>query len=223
LGYQFFDSGGAKIGKGGAALGKLSRIDDSRVHPMLRDAHFQVACDVSNPLCGPNGATMIYSAQKGATPDQMEVLETSMQHYATVLDAYAGRAVSEIPGAGAAGGIGAGLLAFTNATLLPGVELIAEACGLEDEIRDCDLVITGEGKIDAQTEQGKVPDGVARIAHKYGKPVIGFCGTLDESAKQTMFAEVHAIDTLADDTADAMEKAGGYLEELAVSFARDWT
>jgi glycerate kinase len=222
LGYAFQDVEGENLRKGGLVLGGLDTIDDSKIHPFLRDARFKVACDVNNPLCGPNGATRVYGPQKGATPEQIEELETAMVHYAGVLDAYAGRAVSEEPGAGAAGGIGAGLLAFTNATLEPGVDLIAEACGLEEQVLDCDLVITGEGKIDSQTEQGKVPDGVARIARKHGKPVVGFCGTLDTTANQTAFAEIHPIDVLAKDTQDAMENAGHYLEQAAESFARAW-
>lgn len=226
LGYRFLDEHGEPLAPGGLALGKLVRIDATNVHPALRQASFQVACDVNIPLCGPDGSTLNYSAQKGATPEQTQALEKAMNRYTTVLDAYAGRAVSEEPGAGAAGGIGAGLLAFASATLSPGFDLIAEACRLEMQICKCDLVITGEGKIDAQTNQGKVPIGVARISKRYGKPVVGFCGTLDLSAQptaSTAFAEIIAIDTLAADTADAMENAARYLAQAAESFARHWT
>ena len=226
MGYRCGEERGESLAAGGAALKVLARIDDSKVYPALLDATFEIACDVNNPLSGDEGSAMVYSAQKGATPEQTDALEDAMVHYASILDAYAGRAVSEQPGAGAAGGIGAGLVAFVSATLSPGFDLIAKACDLENQIRDCDLVITGEGKIDAQTGRGKVPSGVARLAEKYGKPIVGFFGTLDISAGDTVsarFAEVIAIDMLAADRADAMRNTAGYLVQAATSFARDGT
>ncbi len=225
LRYRFLDERGESLGSGGIALKGLTGIDNGNLHPALRDATFQVACDVNIPMCGIDGSSLNYSAQKGANREQADALESALRNYSRVLDAYAGRGVSEEPGAGAAGGIGAGLLAFTSATLSPGFDLIAQACDLEDHIRGCDLVITGEGRMDVQTEQGKVPSGVARLAQKHGKRVIAFCGTLDASGGDAAarFAAIIAIDSLATDEADGMENAARYLAQVAASFARDWT
>lgn len=223
LGYHFLDRDENELEYGGIWLEQLIKIDGSNAHPALNQSTFHVACDVNIPLCGPTGSTLNYGQQKGINARYIPLLEQSMVIYGVVLDAFMNRSISVLPGAGAAGGIGAGLVAFTSATLEPGFDLVSRACGLEEKINACDLVITGEGKIDAQTAQGKVPSGVARIAAQYGKPVIGFCGTLDSQVESTRFEEIIAIDVLASDTHDAITNVAQYLTQAATSFARRWT
>ena len=221
---------------GGAALVNIARIDDTFVHPGLAQSRFQIACDVSNPLCGPNGAAAVYGPQKGATPEQVEVLSNALLNYAMLLgfslslerelEIHAEGLLptsdfAYLPGGGAAGGIAAGLLALTPATLKPGFELVAEVCNLESAIESADLIITGEGKIDAQTEQGKVPSGVAQLAQKYNKPTIAFCGTADKN-DHPLFQKILSIDSIATSRQDAMLNATEHLSTLAESFAKHW-
>ena len=141
-----------------------------------------VACDVSNPLTGPQGASAVYGPQKGADEEMVQKLDRNLVHFAELIREQLEKEISEIPGAGAAGGLGAGLMAFLDARLMKGFDMIAGVVGLEEKIRRADLVITGEGKMDAQTRFGKTPFGVAQMAQKYGKPVIGVAGSLDEDA-----------------------------------------
>ncbi len=224
---------------GGAALVNLAHIDDTYMHPALAECRIQIACDVANPLCGPRGAAPVYSPQKGATPEQVEILSEALLHYATVLQHYFSYLASKgqfktleglseygiayLPGGGAAGGIGAGLVALTPATLKSGFDLVAEVCGLEEAIQACDLVITGEGRLDAQTTQGKVPNGVAKLAQQHGTPVVAFCGTVAAELSETargLFREIHAIDHRAKSMEDALEHAATHLSALAESYAR---
>lgn len=182
LGVQF----GGKFGKfpiqGGGALGEVEKIYmeglDSRIHA----TEIVVACDVSNPLTGPQGASHVYGPQKGADGTMVEKLDRNLLHLAELLQDQLGKEISEYPGAGAAGGLGGGLMAFLNADLVGGFDMVAGVCGLREKIGETDLVITGEGKMDAQTRFGKTPYGVAQMALKLGKPVIGVAGTLDEDA-----------------------------------------
>lgn len=180
LGVKLLDCTGFSIGKGGQALSALEHIDVSDLEPRLKECRFTVACDVTNPLTGPQGASAIFGPQKGATPGMVELLDANLKHYANVIRNSLGKDVESAAGAGAAGGLGAAFLAFLNAELRPGIEIVTEAVGLESAVKDADLVITGEGRIDSQSIQGKVPIGVAKVAKRYQKPVIGIAGSLSQ-------------------------------------------
>lgn len=168
---------------GGGSLGQVVKIDMEGLDPRIADLEILVACDVSNPLTGPNGASAIYGPQKGADPEMVLKLDHNLEHFAAIIKEQLGKEVSVVPGAGAAGGLGAGLMAFLDARLMKGFDMIAETVGLEEKILQADLVITGEGKMDGQTQFGKTPFGVAQLAQKHGKPVIGVAGTVDEGVE----------------------------------------
>ncbi|WP_413738436.1 glycerate kinase [Sodalis sp. RH21] len=178
LGGGLLDGQGRQIGYGGGELDKLARIDIANLDPRIKTCRFEVACDVTNPLTGSEGATAIFGPQKGATPAMIKQLDASLKHYAAIIKRDLDKDVEHIPGAGAAGGMGAGLQAFCGAELRKGIEIVTDALGLDALIRDATLVITGEGRIDSQTIHGKVPMGVAQIAKRYNKPVIGIAGSL---------------------------------------------
>jgi len=178
LGVKLLDREGRDIDFGGASLKSLDRIDISSLDPRLKECRIEVACDVDNPLTGPKGASAVFGPQKGATPDMVTQLDGNLVRYAGVIARDLGVQVDLVPGAGAAGGLGAALLAVLGADLRPGIEIVIEAVGLEASVRDADLVITGEGRIDSQTIHGKTPIGVARVAKRHGKPVIGIAGCL---------------------------------------------
>jgi len=169
---------GTEIVRGGAALATLSHISVEHLDPRLRDCTIDVACDVTNPLCGPTGASVIYGPQKGATPTMVLELDAALDRYAQVLERDLGAVISDIPGAGAAGGLGGGLLAFLHATLRPGAQLVLEAVKLEDALRTANLVITAEGQIDEQTAYGKSVGVVATLAKHYDLPVLALAGGL---------------------------------------------
>ncbi len=183
LGAKLLDADRRDIGLGGGALAALDSIDVSGMTPLLAEARLQVACDVTNPLCGPEGASHVYGPQKGATPAMVEQLDANLAHYAELIRRDLGREVGEMPGAGAAGGLGGGLVAFCNAELKPGIELVIDAVKLEEKMRRADLVITGEGKIDAQSAFGKTPMGVAELAQRLGVPVVAIGGTIGDGAE----------------------------------------
>lgn len=176
LGVRLLDAAGEELPPGGAALARLDRIDTSGIDPRVARARIDVACDVDNPLTGPEGASAVYGPQKGATPEMVEELDAALSHYAGVIERDVGIRVRDVPGAGAAGGLGAGLLAFTPARMRRGAEWIVETAGLEEAVREADLVITGEGRMDGQTSRGKAPLGVASVARKHGKPVLAVVG-----------------------------------------------
>ncbi|EPY7047055.1 glycerate 2-kinase [Klebsiella variicola subsp. variicola] len=178
LGARLCDAEGQEIGHGGGSLSRLSRIDLSAIDPRLLDRMIHVACDVTNPLVGERGASRIFGPQKGATETMIVELDRNLAHFADVIKASLQVDVKPIPGAGAAGGMGAALMAFLNAELRSGIEIVTEALKLEEQIHDCSLVVTGEGRIDSQSIHGKVPVGIARVAKKYRKPVIGIAGSL---------------------------------------------
>ncbi|VFZ30101.1 glycerate 2-kinase [Klebsiella variicola] len=178
LGARLCDAEGQEIGHGGGSLSRLSRIDLSAIDPRLRDRMIHVACDVTNPLVGERGASRIFGPQKGATEAMIVELDRNLAHFADVIKASLQVDVKPIPGAGAAGGMGAALMAFLNAELRSGIEIVTEALKLEEQIHDSSLVVTGEGRIDSQSIHGKVPVGIARVAKKYRKPVIGIAGSL---------------------------------------------
>lgn len=187
LGYSLLDEQGRELPSGGAALARLARIETGPRHPELDGCEVLVACDVTNPLCGPTGASYVYGPQKGASPEVAAELDAALRHYGEVVEKQIGVRILDLPGAGAAGGLGAGLVAFAHGRLMPGVQLVAEACGLEDRIRGADLVITGEGSLDAQTVHGKAPAGIAQIARRHNVPVVAVAGRLGEG-RQSLYA-----------------------------------
>ena len=182
LGVRFLDENGEDAGEGGQALAKVARIDVSGMNPLLKECHIQVACDVNNPLCGENGSTYVYGPQKGVTEDKKKTLDEAMAHFARVTSETLENDYLNTPGAGAAGGLGYAFLAYTGAALTPGIELILDAVGLEEELSGADVVVTGEGRLDFQTAMGKAPVGVARLAKKYNAKVIAFAGSVTKEA-----------------------------------------
>ena len=182
LGVRFLDENGEDAGEGGQALAKVARIDVSGMNPLLKECHIQVACDVNNPLCGENGSTYVYGPQKGVTEDMKKTLDEAMAYFARVTSETLENDYMNTPGAGAAGGLGYAFLAYTGAALTPGIELILDAVGLEEELSGADVVVTGEGRLDFQTAMGKAPVGVARLAKKYNAKVIAFAGSVTKEA-----------------------------------------
>ena len=180
LGIRLLDGDGNELPVGGAALAELDRIDVSGLDPRIARSEFAVACDVSNPLTGPKGAAAVYGPQKGATPEMVEQLDRALKHFAEVAKRDLGADVDDLPGAGAAGGLGGGLVAFVNGTLRAGVDIVLDAVGLDRHLEGADLVITGEGRLDDQTVNNKAPIGVARRAKARGIPVIAISGSLGE-------------------------------------------
>ena len=178
LGARLLDKQGEQIGFGGGALPDLDRIDISNLDDRIAQCRFEVACDVTNPLTGEQGASAIFGPQKGATPELVQQLDRALAHYAEIIHRDLDIDVLHIPGGGAAGGMGAALYAFCQAELRRGIEIVTEALGLAEQVKDATLVITGEGRIDSQTINGKVPIGVAKVAKRFNKPVIGIAGSL---------------------------------------------
>ncbi|MDI2595502.1 glycerate kinase [Pseudomonas sp. N3-W] len=184
LGVGLFDEQDQVLSPGGLALGALARVDAQGLDPRLAQVRFDIAADVNNPLCGPHGASAIFGPQKGATPDQVQQLDQALGHFADHCAQALGRDVRDEPGSGAAGGLGFAAKAFLKAQFRPGVEVVAELVGLSEIVQGADLVITGEGRFDAQTLRGKTPFGVAKIARQQGVPVIVIAGTLGEGYEQ---------------------------------------
>lgn len=182
LGYSFLDEQGLDVGEGAQALGKVASIDAKNRHPLLDDCQFRIACDVTNPLCGENGATYIYGPQKGVTEAQKESLDQDMAHFADVTETTLNCAYKNYPGAGAAGGLGFAFLSYLHASLSPGVELILDAINLSDALNGADIVVTGEGQLDRQTAMGKAPVGVAKLAKAHGTKVLAFSGSVTKEA-----------------------------------------
>lgn len=193
LGFEFYDKNGTDVGEGGQALSKVASIQTTNTNPILSECHFQIACDVTNPLCGENGATYIYGPQKGVTDEMKERLDKDMAHFASIVSDTLNCDYINYPGAGAAGGLGFAFLSFLNANLSPGIELILDAVGLEKELEDADIVITGEGRLDRQTAMGKAPVGVARLAHKYHAKVIAIAGSVTKEARACNAAGIDAF------------------------------
>lgn len=178
LGFRFLDAEGQPLGSGGGELARLVTIDTSQVDPRLQHVQIEVACDVDNPLTGPRGAAHIYGPQKGATPPMVEFLDGGLANYDRVLQKDLGQNVGLTPGAGAAGGLGAGLMALVGGKLVSGIELVLTVLGFTEKTKGAQLVLTGEGKFDAQSAYGKVPVGVARASQKLGVPVVVVAGTV---------------------------------------------
>ncbi len=191
LGYAFLDKNGNPIPLGAGGLEKLSEISLENVHPLLKECDFRIACDVKNTLCGENGCSAVFGPQKGATPEMIKNMDAWLENYAVLSGKILPKADMNAEGTGAAGGLGFAFLCYTNAVLEPGVKIILEEIKLEDYIKNADLVVTGEGRLDSQTIMGKAPIGVARLAKKYNKPVIAFSGCVTDGAS---VCNEHGID-----------------------------
>ena len=209
LGYDFLDKDGNQIKHGAIGLKDLAKIKDDHVISELKDCEFHIACDVTNPLCGEEGCSAIFGPQKGATKQMVKDMDQWLADYAKIAKQSFTKADDNKPGTGAAGGLGFAFLTFTNATLKSGVDLILHETKLEEEIKDADIVITGEGCLDAQTAMGKAPIGVAKLAKKYGKLVLGFSGAVTNGAAACNEAGIDAyfpIVRSAVSLEDAMKK-----------------
>jgi len=183
LGVEFRDEQGRETGLCGKDLIYITSVRTNKKHPLLEECSFRVACDVNNPLCGPQGAAFVYGPQKGASPQDIMLLDRGLANLADVSARMAPpvtglRDNRDVPGTGAAGGLGYAFVQYLNGKLEPGIDMVMDAVGLEEEIRDAALVITGEGRMDSQTAMGKAPMGVARLAKKYDKKVLAFCGSI---------------------------------------------
>lgn len=193
LGIRFLNAQQQEIGFGGEQLAFISQIDLSALDPRLAQVEIEVACDVNNPLCGEYGASAIFGPQKGATAAMVEQLDKALAHFAQVVKSQLGKEIALHAGAGAAGGMGAGLLLLPNVRLKSGVQIVMEATHLQDKISQADLVITGEGRMDAQSIAGKTPIGVARLAKELNKPVIAIVGSLREDYSVVYQHGIHAV------------------------------
>ncbi|EMB4082321.1 glycerate kinase [Klebsiella aerogenes] len=210
LGAKLLSAGQQQIAPGGGALDTLARIDLSELDPRLADCRIDVACDVTNPLTGPQGASAVFGPQKGATAAMIERLDRGLQHFAQIIDRDLDIDVLNLEGGGAAGGMGAALYAFCGANLRPGIEIVTDALGLAELVADADLVITGEGRIDSQTIHGKVPVGVAKVAKRFNVPVIGIAGSLTadvgvvhQHGLDAVFSVLYSVCTLEEALANA--------------------
>jgi glycerate 2-kinase len=223
LGAKLLDKDGNPLGVGGGELSKLDSIDLSQLDPRLKEVHIEVACDVDHPLTGERGASAVFGPQKGATPEMVAILDANLARYAQVVKETLGIDVDPIPGAGAAGGLGAGLVAFLGTSLKRGVDVVAEAVQLDKHMVQASLVITGEGKIDGQTIHGKTPVGVAKRAKKYGIPVIGIAGMLGENCDAVYRHGIDALFSIVPGTVSletALLNGEKYTEQLAENLAR---
>jgi len=183
LGAKLLDKEGNEVSPGGVSLGEIVNIDIEKFDVRIADTEVVVASDVDNPLCGSQGAARVYGPQKGATPEMVEILDKNLAHFARMIKKFLGKEVADIPGAGAAGGLGAGLIAFLGAKLEPGIDLMIDASHLEEKLKGADLVISGEGRIDEQTAYGKTPMGVTERAKKKNIPVILIGGEIRGDSK----------------------------------------
>lgn len=193
LGIRFLDAHKRELTAGGGELIRMASFEMSDRDPRLDECLIEVACDVDNPLIGPRGAATVFGPQKGATPAMVDTLERGLVNFAGVVQQLTGRDVSQIPGGGAAGGMGVAAGVFLNAVLKPGIEIVLNAVNLDGAVRDATLVITGEGRIDSQTAGGKAPVGVAQVAKRYHIPVIGIAGVLGDGVE---VIHQHGIDAV---------------------------
>ncbi len=223
LGVRFLDAQGAELDGTGGALARLSRIDVGGLDARLRHVDVDVACDVDNLLFGPSGAARAYGPQKGATPAMIDQLERGLERLAAVIRTDLGADVSQLPGGGAAGGLGAGLVAFLGGRLRPGAELVIGVTGLEEKLAGCDLVITGEGRLDGQTVSGKAPAGVANVARAHGIPVIAICGCLGPGVEKVHDVGIAAYFSALEESlpeSDLPLRGPGMLERCAEQVGR---
>ncbi|WP_339486143.1 glycerate kinase [Pseudomonas sp. EL_65y_Pfl2_R95] len=225
LGVRFLDKDDRELAPGGAALINLAQVDLSNLDSRVLNVQFDIAADVDNPLVGPRGASAVFGPQKGATPEQVQALDAALQRMSRVVTSTLGEDFSEIPGVGAAGGLGFAAKAFLKAGFRPGVDLVAELSGLRAALQDADLVITGEGKLDAQTLHGKTPIGVARLAKAAGVPVVVLAGSLGEGYQRTYAGGIDAAFSLTSgpmSLEQACTDAAAELQARTTDIARLW-
>ena len=218
LGVKFLDAEGRQLPPGGAALARLARIDASGVHPKLGETSIIAATDVTNPLCGPEGASAIFGPQKGATEQVVQELDSALANYARIVSRDVGRDVSEQPGAGAAGGLGAGLMAFAGAELQSGIDMICQVLDFDSHLEGADLVITGEGRADRSTVFNKAPVGVARHARSHGVPTVLLAGSLGPGHKELYDHGIVSVVCIADGPMtfeQSLTRTGELLESAA--------
>jgi glycerate kinase len=200
LGIRLYGTNGCELPPGGGALGDLERIDCSELDPRLQETDILVMCDVNNPLCGPEGASHIYGPQKGATSEMILQMDRNLSHFADIVEKDLSVSARDFPGAGAAGGLGMGLMCFTGARLVRGVDAILDLAAFDEKLEDSDVVITGEGKLDHQTMRGKVIFGVLERCEKQNIPVIAICGRVTDPGRQAFGKRFRAIVATADET-----------------------
>ena len=219
LGVRFLNAAGQEVAAGGGSLAEICQIDTTGLDLRLKNTEIVVACDVDNPLCGTRGASAVFGPQKGATPEMVQQLDAGLAKYASCARQATGRDVAEKAGAGAAGGLGAGLMFFTPAQLKPGVEIVLDAVGFSDIVRDADFVITGEGRTDFQTAFGKAPVGVAKVAKTHGVPVFCISGGLGDGADDVLAQGIDAVMSICDRPLSLEEcmSAGAQLIEPAAA------
>ncbi|WP_227431155.1 glycerate kinase [Psychrobacter sp. I-STPA6b] len=185
LGMEFLDAQASPLPQGGAELINLQQIKAGNIHPKIASTTFEVACDVNNPLCGDKGASAVFAPQKGAKPQDIPILDQSLAHFAQICSQHGYPSYQNVSGAGSAGGLGYGLMTFCDAQLKSGFDMLAERVNLSQQIANADLVITGEGQLDAQSSMGKVVGGISRLAKQYNVPVIAICGSVDSYDPQS--------------------------------------
>ncbi|RBM40555.1 glycerate kinase [Vibrio tarriae] len=225
LGAHFTNADGDPIQLTGGGLRELSNIDLQDFDPRLQHCDLLVACDVNNPLCGDKGASAVFGPQKGATPEDVELLDGALQQFGLLTEKVTGKAVLQSAGAGAAGGMGAALLAYTQARLRPGIEIVLETVQLAHQVSDADLVITGEGRIDSQTVHGKTPMGVAKVAKRFDVPVLALCGCTGDNYQAVYQCGIDAVFAAvprAMSLEDALKESDFNLADLAENVARLW-
>ncbi|WP_165064685.1 glycerate kinase family protein [Paludisphaera rhizosphaerae] len=223
LGYRLLDAQGREIGPGSGALADLDRIEPGDGAKALEGIEVAVACDVTNPLCGPKGASAVYGPQKGATPEMVARLDANLARLAEVVARDLGPRIADLPGSGAAGGLGGGLVAFAGGKLGPGIDLVVEAVGLNEAMQQTDLCLTGEGSLDAQSAFGKTAVGVARVARRHGVPCFALVGSIGEGAAECLDAGLTAYFPILPgpmDLDDAMARASELLGAAAEQVAR---
>ncbi|KLU62142.1 glycerate 2-kinase [Peptococcaceae bacterium CEB3] len=215
LGAKLLDARGSALGPGGAELARLARIDLADLHPRIPEVEFEAACDVQNPLCGPQGASAVYGPQKGATAEMVGKLDHALANWGSLLGRVQGRDILTLPGGGAAGGLGAGLVGLLGARLMSGTQIVLEAAGAREKMAGADLVLTGEGKTDFQTGFGKVPAGVAAYARQAGVPVLVLSGAVEGDPDLLAAAGIEACLSIAEgpiSLSEALDKAEAQLE-----------
>ena len=216
LGIRLLDEKGNQIPRGGGGLPLLHHIDSSGRHSLIETARISGACDVTNPLYGPEGAAEVYGPQKGATPDMVRQLDAALRHFAAIVARDTGRNIGTLPGGGAAGGLGAGLVAFLGATLQSGVDLVCDSIGFDEHLAGADLVLVGEGRMDFQTAFGKTAVGIARRAKQQNVPVVALCGELGDGYENVYAHGIDAVMSILPrcmDKTEAMRGAPLLLEE----------
>ncbi|EGQ7645584.1 glycerate kinase [Vibrio cholerae] len=225
LGACFTNADGDPIQLTGGGLRELTHIDLQDFDPRLQNCDILVACDVNNPLCGDKGASAVFGPQKGATPEDVQLLDGALRQFGLLTEKVTGKMVLESAGAGAAGGMGAALLAYTQARLRPGIEIVLETVQLAHQVSDADLVITGEGRIDSQTVHGKTPMGVAKVAKRFDVPVLALCGCTGDNYQAVYQCGIDAVFAAvprAMSLDDALKESDFNLADLAENVARLW-